>query len=69
MSQYQYTYAKDLNDLLIISDTNITANDAEKWAKSKGATETFIDLADLYLEYSEDCDNVNPAIADRKSVV
>ena len=63
MSQYQYTYAKDLNDLLIISDTNITANDAEKWAKSKGATETFIDLTDLYFEYSEDCGNVNPAIA------
>ena len=50
-------------DIKIISDTDVTAKEAKKWAKSKGATETFIDLADLYFDYSEDHGNVNPAIA------
>ena len=50
-------------DVKIISDTEVTAKEARKWAKSKGATETFIDLADLYFDYSEDHGNVNPAIA------
>lgn len=51
------------NDIKIISDTEVTVKQAEKWAKSKGATETFIDLADLYFEYSSECGDVNPAIA------
>ena len=51
------------NDIKIISDTDVTAKEARKWAKSKGATETFIDLADFYFDYSEDHGNVNPAIA------
>lgn len=50
-------------DFKIISDTEVTAKDAEKWAKSKGATSTFIGLADLYFKYSPDCGDVNPAIA------
>lgn len=50
-------------DFKIISDTEVTAKDAEKWAKSKGATETFINLADLYFEYSPEHGDVNPAIA------
>ena len=50
-------------DFKIISDTEVTAKQAKKWAKSKGATETFIDLADLYFKYSSDCGDVNPAIA------
>lgn len=50
-------------DFKIISDTEVTVKQAEKWAKSKGATETFVDLADLYFEYSKDHGKVNPAIA------
>lgn len=50
-------------DFKIISDTEVTIKDAKKWAKSKGATETFIDLADLYFEYSPEHGEVNPAIA------
>lgn len=50
-------------DFKIISDTKVTAKQAEDWAKSKGATKTFISLADLYFEYSSDHGNVNPAIA------
>lgn len=50
-------------DFKIISDSEVTAKQAKKWAKSKGATETFQDLAELYFEYSSDCGDVNPAIA------
>jgi len=50
-------------DFKIISSTEVTANDAKKWAKSKGATDTFIGLADLYFKYSPECGDVNPAIA------
>jgi N-acetylmuramoyl-L-alanine amidase len=50
-------------DFKLISDTEVTAKDAKKWAKSKGATDTFIGLADLYFKYSPDCGDVNPAIA------
>lgn len=50
-------------DFKIISDTEVTAKDAKKWAKSKGATETFIGIADLYFEYSPEHGDVNPAIA------
>lgn len=50
-------------DFKIISDSKVTAKQAKKWAKSKGATDTFADLADLYFEYSSDHGDVNPAIA------
>lgn len=50
-------------DFKIISDSKVTVKQAKKWAKSKGATETFVDLADLYFKYSSDCGDVNPAIA------
>ena len=50
-------------DFKIISDSKVTVKDAKKWAKSKGATDTFIGLADLYFKYSSDCGDVNPAIA------
>jgi len=50
-------------DFKIISDSEVTAKQAKKWAKSKGATETFIEIADLYFEYSSECGDVNPAIA------
>src|SRR5471030_18541 len=50
-------------DFKIISDSKVTVKQVKKWAKSKGATDTFINLADLYFEYSSDCGDVNPAIA------
>lgn len=49
------------SDVKIISTTNVTAKDAKAWAKSKGATDTFISLADLYFKYAKDCGGVNPA--------
>ena len=55
--------AANISDISIISDTDVTEKQAAKWAKSKGATDTFIDLAELYFEYAEDCGDVNPAIA------
>ena len=50
-------------DFKIISSTEVTAVQAKKWAKSKGATDTFANSAALYWKYSEDCGDVNPAIA------
>jgi len=51
------------NDFKIISDSKVTVKQAKNWAKSKGATQTFINLADLYFKYSSECGDVNPAIA------
>lgn len=50
-------------DFNIISDAKVTTKQVKKWAKSKGATETFIEIADLYFKYSSECGDVNPAIA------
>lgn len=55
--------AANISDISIISDTDVTEKQAAKWAKSKGATDTFVDLAELYFKYAEDCGDVNPAIA------
>ncbi len=55
--------AANNKDIDIISKTNVSADEAARWAKSKGATDTFIDLADLYWEYAEDHGGVNPGIA------
>ncbi|MBE6072153.1 MAG: cell wall hydrolase [Clostridium butyricum] len=55
--------AATINDISIISDTDVSAKQAAKWAKSKGASDEFIDLAELYFEYAEDCGEVNPGIA------
>ena len=54
---------KAIDDIQIISSTKITANEAKIWAKRKGATDTFIGLADLYWKYSSSNGNVNPAVA------
>lgn len=53
----------DVTDIKIISETKITAKQAGEWAKSKGATSTFVGLADLYWRYAPSHGNVNPAIA------
>lgn len=47
----------------IVSDVFISSNDAKIWAEAKGATKEFIDLADLYWEYSSEHGDVNPALA------
>lgn len=50
-------------DIKIISKTEVTAKQAKEWAKSKGATNTFIELADLYWKYASEHGGVNPGIA------
>ena len=50
-------------DIPIVSDVFITVDDAKKWAQGKGATKEFIELADLYWEYSDEHGDVNPALA------
>ena len=55
--------AYTLSDIDIISNTQVTESQAKSWAKSKGATDTFISLADLYWKYSSKCGGVNPGIA------
>jgi len=52
-----------VTDIKIISKTEVTEKQAEQWAKSKGATDTFVGLADLYWKYASEHGNVNPAIA------
>lgn len=50
-------------DYNIISSSDVTIEQAKQWAQSKGASQTFISLADLYFKYSKECGQVNPAIA------
>ncbi|OPJ62942.1 N-acetylmuramoyl-L-alanine amidase [Clostridium chromiireducens] len=51
------------NDIRIVSDSQVTAKQAKEWAKSKGSTEQFVDLADLYFKYYSSHGGINPAIA------
>ncbi|WP_077857736.1 N-acetylmuramoyl-L-alanine amidase [Clostridium sp. BL-8] len=53
----------DSSDVNIISKSQVTADQAKSWAKSRGATDTFVSLAELYFKYYSDHGNVNPAIA------
>lgn len=50
-------------DYNIVSVSEATVEQAKQWAKNKGASQTFISLADLYFKYSNECGQVNPAIA------
>ena len=59
----EFAIEKNIRNINIISDTEITVQDAKKWAKNNGATETFVNLADLYWKYSKSNGNVNPALA------
>lgn len=52
-----------ITDIKIISETKVTEKQAEAWAKSKGATDTFISLAQLYWKYAPEHGGVNPGIA------
>lgn len=47
----------------IIGTSDVTADQAKAWAKSHGATDTFVSIADLYFKYSSECGQVNPGIA------
>lgn len=47
----------------IIEEPIDLKNQAKQWAKNKGATETFIGLADLYWELYESRGKVNPIVA------
>jgi GH25 family lysozyme M1 (1,4-beta-N-acetylmuramidase) len=51
------------SDLKILSETKVTAKQAGQWAKSKGATDIFVGLAEFYWKYAPEHGNVNPAIA------
>ncbi|MDO5517573.1 MAG: N-acetylmuramoyl-L-alanine amidase [Clostridium sp.] len=55
--------AAAIADIDIVSSTKVTVKQAEEWAKSKGATDTFVGLAKLYWQYSDECGDVNPGIA------
>lgn len=55
--------AASSGDYDIISNCDVTVSQAKAWAKSKGATDEFVDLADLYWQYYSDHGNVNPGIA------
>ena len=54
---------KASDDMKIISSTSITVEQAKAWAKEKGATSTFISLADLYWKYASSNGGVNPGVA------
>ncbi|MPQ42572.1 hypothetical protein GBZ86_02210 [Clostridium tarantellae] len=51
------------DDIKIISETIIDKEDAKLWAKSRGATNEFIELSNLYWEHSKIHGDVNPALA------
>ena len=51
------------DDVNIISNTNVTSEQAKVWAKNKGATDEFVKLADYYWQYCKTNGEVNPAIA------
>ena len=52
-----------VTDNKIVSKTEVTVKQAEQWAKSKGATDNFVGLAQLYWKYAPSHGDVNPAIA------
>ncbi|WP_160644142.1 S-layer homology domain-containing protein [Chengkuizengella marina] len=53
----------------IISETTATVEQARKWAKNRGATQMFIDLAPLYWEIAPKRGKLNPAIAYAQSAL
>ena len=61
--------AENVQDINIISNTDVLPECAKEWARRRGATTTFINLADLYFKYSKDHGQVNPAIAYAQSAL
>lgn len=47
----------------ILQKSNETAEQAKQWAKNKGATDTFISLADIYWRLAKEHGRVNPTVA------
>ena len=50
-------------DMRIISSTEISKERAKNWAYQKGATQTFIELVDLYWSFYSEHGNINPGLA------
>lgn len=61
--------AEKVQDINIISNTDILPECAKEWARRRGATNTFINLADLYFKYSKNHGGVNPAVAYAQSAL
>lgn len=47
----------------ILKESNETSEQAKQWAKNKGATDTFISLADIYWKLAKEHGEVNPTVA------
>ncbi|WP_235900797.1 N-acetylmuramoyl-L-alanine amidase [Inconstantimicrobium porci] len=52
-----------LDDVKLVSTCRVTKEEAQNWARSKGATATFVNLANYYWKYSDSHGNINPSIA------
>lgn len=52
-----------INDVNILSTTDVLVESAKEWARERGATQTFINNADLYWKYAKKSGGVNPALA------
>ncbi|WP_297437712.1 glucosaminidase domain-containing protein, partial [uncultured Clostridium sp.] len=53
----------NIQDINIVSRTTITKEEAKEWARKNNATDTFINLADLYWKYYNQHGGVNPLVA------
>ena len=64
-----YQNVKATDNINILSESDITVESAKEWARSKGATDTFINLADLFWRYAPERGGVNPALAYAQSAL
>ena len=59
-----YTYFNNtIENINIISIPNVSLESVEAWARSKNATETFVNLAKIYKKYAESRGGVNWVVA------
>ncbi|MPQ43969.1 N-acetylmuramoyl-L-alanine amidase [Clostridium tarantellae] len=59
----KFVHALENKNIDITAKTNVTKEDAKEWAYRENATNSFIDLVDLYWDLYKDHGNINPAIA------
>ncbi|WP_304818904.1 Ig-like domain-containing protein, partial [uncultured Clostridium sp.] len=57
------TSSKAIENVKIISSVNASLDAVEAWARSKNATETFVNLAKIYKKYAESRGGVNWVVA------
>lgn len=57
------TSSKAIENVKIISSVNASLEAVEAWARSKNATETFVNLAKIYKKYAESRGGVNWVVA------